>query len=283
MKGFGRDIQGKLKAQRGASLPLALMLFLICALLASVVLTATTAVSGRHAKLAEMDQRYYSVVSAAQLLQNEFEQHPVTIECTQVKKVTTTLSSGEAGAIDRDEEEEVQSVTLSINGKQVVTGKESSTVTDSALTLSELSALHLLLGTWGESVTVNDVWDGSTFDNCQELTVPKTYELSPSVTSAPDGVDKTKLNNALKVNVSEWTSYDGGLQIQLDSVPASAGSTDIYSLTMSLVADIDSDEESEEVVNASTTALVEEKTVTTTRSTTISWTIAELYKTGVTP
>jgi len=61
-------IKNKIRSRRGASLTFALLLFLVCAVVGSVVLVAGTAASGRMSQIAEMDQRYYSVNSAARLL-----------------------------------------------------------------------------------------------------------------------------------------------------------------------------------------------------------------------
>lgn len=58
----------KLKTERGATLLLALLLFMVCCAVGIVVLTAGTASSGRTAELARMDRRYYSVTSAVNLL-----------------------------------------------------------------------------------------------------------------------------------------------------------------------------------------------------------------------
>ena len=61
-------LKQKLKNQTGASITFALLLFLVCAVVGSVVLVAGTAAAGRMSKIAEMDQRYYSVNSAAKML-----------------------------------------------------------------------------------------------------------------------------------------------------------------------------------------------------------------------
>ena len=58
-------------SQRGASLPLALLLVLVCAMAASVVLAAGTAAAGRVSDLAENDQAYYSTTSAINLFRNQ--------------------------------------------------------------------------------------------------------------------------------------------------------------------------------------------------------------------
>ena len=75
-----RKLKQKLKSQTGASITFALLLFLVCAVVGSVVLTAGTAPAGRMSELARMDQRYYSVTSAAQLLQDIISDQ--TIEVT---------------------------------------------------------------------------------------------------------------------------------------------------------------------------------------------------------
>lgn len=84
-----RKAAEKLKSSRGASLMMALLLFLTCAVVGSAVLTAGTAASGRMAKIAESDQRYYSVNSAANLL-IDLLQEPVSIRKTE----TTDPDSG---------------------------------------------------------------------------------------------------------------------------------------------------------------------------------------------
>lgn len=78
----------KLNSDRGASLMMALLLFLTCAVVGSAVLTAGTAASGRMSRITESDQRYYSVNSAANLLIDLFKDETVTI-----RKVVDSTSS----------------------------------------------------------------------------------------------------------------------------------------------------------------------------------------------
>ena len=72
-------IKNKLRQETGASITFALLLFLICAVVSSVVLTAATAASGRMSKTAEYDQRYYSVTSAAELMKEQLDGKTVSI------------------------------------------------------------------------------------------------------------------------------------------------------------------------------------------------------------
>lgn len=72
-------INNKISSQRGASLTFALLIFLVCAVVGSVVLVAGTAASGRMSKVTEMDQRYYSVNSAARLLTDIIKDKSVVV------------------------------------------------------------------------------------------------------------------------------------------------------------------------------------------------------------
>ncbi len=84
-------LKQKLKSQTGASITFALLLFLVCAVVGSAVLVAGTAAAGRMSKIAEMDQRYYAVNSAARLLVETIEKETVTAVKT---KATATNGSG---------------------------------------------------------------------------------------------------------------------------------------------------------------------------------------------
>ena len=63
----------KIRSRKGASITFALLAFLVCAVVGSVVLTAALASSGRASELAESDRRYYAVTSAAQLFQDSLD------------------------------------------------------------------------------------------------------------------------------------------------------------------------------------------------------------------
>ncbi|SHK26285.1 hypothetical protein [Hespellia stercorisuis] len=63
----------KIKSTSGATILLALLFFLMCAMAGSVVLAAGTASSGRIAGLREDEQAYYNVTSAAKVLRDSME------------------------------------------------------------------------------------------------------------------------------------------------------------------------------------------------------------------
>ena len=80
------------RTDSGASISFALLLFLVCAVVGSVVLTAGTAASGRVSRLVESDQRYYCVSSAASLLRDCIDGRSTTVTQTITTKVTKTVT-----------------------------------------------------------------------------------------------------------------------------------------------------------------------------------------------
>ena len=82
-KSLRERLQAKLRSGRGASITFALLLFLVCAVIGSVVLAAGTAASGRVSQLAQADGRYYAVTSAAQLFREELDGQSFVVERTE--------------------------------------------------------------------------------------------------------------------------------------------------------------------------------------------------------
>ena len=93
-----RKIHNVLRSQTGASISFALLLFLICTVVGALVVTAGTTSSGRLANLTKMDQRYFSVTSAANLLADELNNQSVTI--TRVRKLSNELTTAYKTVVD---------------------------------------------------------------------------------------------------------------------------------------------------------------------------------------
>ncbi len=66
-----QTIRKKLKSEDGASLMLALLFFVICAMVASVILAAATAAAGRISKLEETDRNRLAMECAASILEEQ--------------------------------------------------------------------------------------------------------------------------------------------------------------------------------------------------------------------
>ncbi len=113
-------IKNKLRSRAGASITFALLLFLVCAVLCSVILTAATASSGRMSQIAETDQRYYAVTSAAELLKGTIDGETVSIVKVDKSWTNTTYSAGEITKTEPAPvpEGEVASVTYLVAGKK---------------------------------------------------------------------------------------------------------------------------------------------------------------------
>lgn len=77
----------KIRSEHGASLSMALMLFLVCTVVASVAIAAGSATAGRLSQLREMDKSYYNVTSAAKLFVDEL---PVTVTVKRSCNATKT-------------------------------------------------------------------------------------------------------------------------------------------------------------------------------------------------
>lgn len=83
-----QSIIKKWRSRRGASITFALLLFLVCAVVGSLVLAAGFAAAGRLAKLADSEQRFYAVNSAAELVLDQLCSSEVTVGMKQTGEGT---------------------------------------------------------------------------------------------------------------------------------------------------------------------------------------------------
>lgn len=87
------QLKQKLTSQSGASITYALLLFLVCAVVSAVVLTAGTAAAGRISGSVDNDQRYYSVTSAVKYLINSIDGKSCKIKTVSTTSNESTTSS----------------------------------------------------------------------------------------------------------------------------------------------------------------------------------------------
>lgn len=78
-------VLNKIRSRKGASITFALLAFLVCAVVSSVLLAAASASTGRYSGLADMDQRYYAVTSAAQLFKDTLDSQEITVVRSEIK------------------------------------------------------------------------------------------------------------------------------------------------------------------------------------------------------
>lgn len=121
------------RARRGASLPLVLLLFLVCAMASSIVLAAGTAAAGRAAGLEESDKAYYNVTSSARAFRDELNAQPHAV----------TIALSKLGATD------APALTILLDGKEIGEDDQKN------FSILEQAAFFALFGTitGAESVT----------------------------------------------------------------------------------------------------------------------------------
>lgn len=84
VRSVSRRASRKIGSRSGASLTVALLFFIVCAVIGSVVLAAGTAAAGRYNRMSESDLRYYSVTSAAELFRDAFDGASTTVERSRI-------------------------------------------------------------------------------------------------------------------------------------------------------------------------------------------------------
>lgn len=78
----------KLKNSRGASMVFALLVFLLCVLAGTAVLTAASANVGRYTHLEDEQRQYFSVASALEILQGKLNEREIKVEVQCVETET---------------------------------------------------------------------------------------------------------------------------------------------------------------------------------------------------
>lgn len=152
--------------ERGASLSMALLVFLVCAVVASIVLTATSAASGRLAQLRKTDKSYYNVTSAARLFLDILgENKSATVERT----CTGAVETGDGWNLD------AASWTVTVDGDNTLSNP----------TLLQMLAYDTVFGTVGsegtrslDSGTIKATIDSSTFTSKDQTLANVNYEFT---------------------------------------------------------------------------------------------------------
>ena len=212
-------LRKKLNSQSGASITFALLLFLVCTVLSSVIIVAATASSGRMSKIAETDQKYYSVTSAAALLKDMFADpdKPISIVKVEVSDKKTKYNADgtvkENGVYSNPELKAVYLVDKAANliqsekdcsGETIIYGNGSTTQFDS---IQKDAAYHIY--------------------NKDTTSVNRTFSMT-SLVKEELKTDK----DPLAVDVSEKIREDGSIVLQLSSNDDAP-----YVLTLTLFAE----------------------------------------------
>lgn len=265
-------------SEKGASISFALLLFLVCAVIGSVVLTAGTAAAGRFSDVAEYDQRYYSVTSAAELLAEELDGYTVTIGRSKIQTVVREAF------YTYDADGVVTSRTMAVTGNSTSYSssirsedyKDASgdLITESipagkGRTLLRDAAIDLAFAPGTADYDTEAVWDAS----FPQLLSAKTYSLTfvHSVGSAELNADELKLSADVKLEPG------GRITIKLRNA-AEGGSDELkYTLTLVLNAAVSGGNIESATELAYDGADREISTTTSTVANTIKWTVGDIY------
>ncbi|MBE6998536.1 MAG: hypothetical protein E7427_10275 [Ruminococcaceae bacterium] len=247
-------IRNKLKSNTGASLSMALFLFLICTVASAVILTAATVAAGRAAAVDEMDARYYAVSSAAELLAKELSGKTVTI--TRVKTETSIVTTNwNADGAYQGSSREDKAATVE-------------TTPDSPADFLTAEAFRLMFGSFAEYNTepamTYSFSDGKGHD---------ALPLSLTHDGAPTGADLDLSGSKTTVTLKA----DGTMELSLEK--------DGYQLLMTMTPEINEktgtarESSTEATVNDDNSSVEVTTTITkTTKTSTIRWTVDSIRK-----
>lgn len=221
------------RSQRGASLPLALLLFLICSSLAAVVLAAATTAAGQASQRADSDQAYYSVLSAAKLFSDELDGQTVTIEERVFHRYVTTTTYSD-GATETSVEIDPNPDDPDVPGPSLSIG------TSSDYTLLELATVAKLYG--GEVTDVTTALDSCAgnigdppYDDGSDSEEVE-FVLSHTVDNPIEGFDA----EAIEVTVKQTIEPDWSVKLELMGGDDAGSNTTSYKVELGLTADVQS-------------------------------------------
>lgn len=281
-------ISAKLRSDRGASLSFALLLFLVCTVIGSVVLAAGTASAGRMSQLGESDQRYYSVASAAQLLAKELTDKEVRIkrECVETTTTPYTISDdAETLVPDVDHTKTykyIYTTTLQKKDGDIIATKTKEYADSAEQTgepfyndvtagsfLSE-RAVHLLFGTDG---TCNNT-----------AAMGKSFSSSTTVEEGSFTMEHTVHGDILKITGKYRMNADGTIVLTLWDKD---GKDQSFSLVLTLQPEFVentttySETKPPKPVDAASKYYTSEETKTTVKESTAVWKLGSITKNSV--
>ena len=217
-------IREKLQSETGASISFALFLFLICAALSAAVLVAGTVAAGRMSNLAESDQRYYTVMSASELIKDMMDNKSVsyidgkTYECPMNQVDDAKYANGSDASsfaiemtnalinalADPESTDNPINLTLSVTGIEELSASAEGTVTRTSD--DEGRAEIVICNTYGET---NEDFDYHPFRMVLTFAAEKRA-ANPSITR-PDTVKDVPEGTEVTWHlVGMATSYDAG-------------------------------------------------------------------------
>lgn len=288
---MGRKMLNKLHSRKGASLTFALLAFLVCAVISAVLLASASAAAGRASGLAEMDQRYYAVTSAAQLFCDALDEQSFIIERTRNVPYTQTTTVTSVDGLESTFIGEVDFGTPTYS--VTVTFPSETEYKDNAIPSAVIgqsimaeAALYYVIGDSVYNTSYSSMNDlvGSTFE--KPVGNGKTWDFELKV-SDPEG-EKTEIASVLAVNVQFTMDNSGNIVILFQNQQSNA--TDpVYKIEVTLKATPSHTDNTVviertiynnyvEYESGISYDIVTETTEKTEKNTSISWEVADVKK-----
>ncbi len=256
-------IKNKIRSREGASISFALLAFLVCAVISSVVIVAGSTAAGRMSQIAQSDQRYYAVNSAAGLLQSTLDGKVVS----RIAKTKKTVQYYSTGAEPSD------SGPVAVDGyPKFYTVDVSKTETEPETSITDPQSYSIL--TDAAYILTYEGEPGKTYPNLRHLT------LSASATPGEDSeVTAESLSSALAVDIYETLDNSGTLTFYVSKKVT--GSDAAYTLRLTFAADITENTASNTVHGTPEPDGTYKDITTVTKTTVIKWTLIDIVKSAV--
>lgn len=284
----------KLGSESGASFAIALLLFLVCAAISAAVLAAATASAGQFANLGKMDQRYYSVMSAARLFQDSLDgSAPTDVESAGPGTLTFVVTQ------ERQGQQTITRTTTGVTTPGDITTDPNATTASFSRPANVAKAFNFLPdithyaftgaaiptgGIGGESATLIDElqkldpagtiqsadgWSWLSFSNASSNLA---YTVQPTIEGAT-GMD-VKVDARLQNDADYW-------RLELDFHNDATDPADQYHLYMVIAADIDEAVSEETVIESAgsdtgTTDTTYNQKITQKNTTTVVWHVEQV-------
>lgn len=260
-------MKNRLRSRRGASITFALLLFLVCAVLSSVILVAATTAAGRIAGMVEADQRYYAVTSASELLKELINGKTVTVAKVTTASSTNIYTDGSPSASGSNNDE--KSVIYVVNGSAdgMTADKLSSPASTSPIRVTKIEG----------TTKLSTILENAGYRYYEAKANPTaSFPLTSTFTLR----STTEENDPLAVSINELIQADGSLVLTLSKDPFQQQL--VFSCT---VSDTSSSGSYNEVTGSSVTTQNEVKSEVKTNTTTVTtkkmtWTLTGVNSIG---
>lgn len=224
-------IAKKLKSQRGASLLIVLLLFLVCAFVGGAVLTSAYQNASRAPSIRQAQQRYLAVSSAAQLLKEQLTGQSIRLQHitqstytlygdgTQSAPSTTSwsqLAQSYPGVLDQLSQDALRvfqggqtggpyAMSFDVDGYPALSG-----------VTGELSMTGGEAGSYGVTALLRDEAGGNELRLTFSFSAANDGQGSATTEEAPAGEEETQVTaTTIRTTTVTWT----GASVRLNSIP----------------------------------------------------------------